>query len=179
MQLPTNHAASRQSRTMQSGKAEWELDLLCFSHLALALRDAAPAAPADALCAGPARLLLGRALFRRGRQWGRHADAGSDARGSSRNLWVLRPHLPRAGNADEMQRESARRVYGGTLQGGALCAVVLHADGARVHRASLRAEATVYDCMDELTGFLGGAAWSWRSGKRSFLRQRMWCLPAA
>ena len=69
------------------------------------------------------------------------------------SLWVIRPHLPRGGNADEMLR------------------VLLHdfmknKDIERYVRwyytpmmlgftNELRAEATVYDCMDELAGFLG------------------------
>jgi UDP-galactopyranose mutase len=69
------------------------------------------------------------------------------------NLLVLRPHLPRAGDADEMLRGLLR-------------------DFRRERRVTryvswyytpmmlsftdeMRAEATVYDCMDELSGFLG------------------------
>ena len=72
------------------------------------------------------------------------------------HLWVLRPHLSRAGNAEHMLRTLLRnfmmdykveryvRWYYTPMMLG--------------FTDELRAEATVYDCMDELGGFIGAPA---------------------
>ncbi len=71
-------------------------------------------------------------------------------------LWVLRPHLPRTGNADNILREQLRTF-------------MVEFNIERYIRwyytpmmlsftEELRGDATVYDCMDELSGFLGAPA---------------------
>jgi UDP-galactopyranose mutase len=68
------------------------------------------------------------------------------------HLWVLRPHLPRAGNADDMLRKlladfmAAQHIdrYIRWYYTPMMLSFTSH----------LAPEATVYDCMDELSGFL-------------------------
>ena len=69
------------------------------------------------------------------------------------NLWVLRPHLPRAGNADEMQRQLLAEFRASWK----IDHYVrwYYTPMALGFTGDLDAEATVYDCMDELSGFLG------------------------
>ena len=71
----------------------------------------------------------------------------------ARQLWVLRPHLPRAGNAEDMQRDLLRRFLADFHV--ARYVRWYYTPMALGFTDELHAEATVYDCMDELTGFLG------------------------
>jgi UDP-galactopyranose mutase len=69
------------------------------------------------------------------------------------NLVVLRPHLPRAGNADDMQRA----LLDTFMAENNLKRFVrwYYTPMALAFTDHLEPLATVYDCMDELTGFLG------------------------
>ncbi len=68
------------------------------------------------------------------------------------NLWVLRPHLPRTGNADQMQRILLQEF----LAKFAVRDYVrwYYTPMALGFTDRLNPLATVYDCMDELSGFL-------------------------
>ena len=127
------------------------LDLLCFSHLRWHF-----------VTQRPQHLLTRCAADRRVFFWEEpwfDADDNGDGTPTlevmqeEKQLWVLRPHLPRAGNADDMQREVLRRFMAEFhLQRYVRWYYTPMALG---FTNELRAEATVYDCMDELTGFLG------------------------
>ena len=69
------------------------------------------------------------------------------------NLWVLRPHLPRAGNADEILGTLLARF----MTDHAVKHYVrwYYTPMALSFTSDLKPEATIYDCMDELSGFLG------------------------
>ena len=124
------------------------VDLLCFSHLRWHF-----------VTQRPQHLLTRCARERRVFFWEeayRDAEDGTprlEVLKEKDRLWVLRPHLPQTGDGDAMQRELLRRFllehkieryvrwyYTPMMLG--------FTDG-------LEAEATVYDCMDELSGFLG------------------------
>jgi UDP-galactopyranose mutase len=68
-------------------------------------------------------------------------------------LWVLRPHLPRAGSAEEMQRALLAKFMTGFAVGRFVR--WYYTPMALGFTRELDAEATIYDCMDELSGFLG------------------------
>ena len=140
----------RQSVTTQPVKTP-ELDLICFSHLRWHF-----------VTQRPQHLLTRCAVDRRVFFWEEpYFDADDNGDGTPTlevmqeqpTLWVLRPHLPRAGNADDMQR---------TLLDAFMAEQKVqhfvrwyYTPMALGFSANLRADATVYDCMDELTGFLG------------------------
>jgi UDP-galactopyranose mutase len=156
--LQTNHddlsAASGLIRnTVTEGKQDHNssLDLLCFSHLRWHF-----------VTQRPQHLLTRCARDRRVFFWEEpYWDADDHGDGTptleaireGERLWVLRPHLPRAGDADAMLRtllskflaeqkiERYVRWYYTPMMLG--------------FTDELEAEATVYDCMDELSGFLG------------------------
>ena len=130
---------------------EQGLDLICFSHLRWHF-----------VTQRPQHLLTRAARDRRVFFWEEpYWDADDNGDGTptletmqeGERLWVLRPHLPRAGNAEEMLRGLLSRFMA----------------ERRVERYvrwyytpmmlgftnQLNAEATIYDCMDELSGFLG------------------------
>jgi len=127
------------------------LDLLCFSHLRWHF-----------VTQRPQHLLTRCARERRVFYWEEpwwDADDNGDGTptlevmAEQANLWVLRPHLPRAGNADEM----LRGLLAGFLRDFRVERYVrwYYTPMALSFTGGLAAEATVYDCMDELSGFLG------------------------
>ena len=69
------------------------------------------------------------------------------------NLWILRPHLPRAGNADDMLRRLLDTFLLDFQMGRYIA--WYYTPMALGFTDGLEADATVYDCMDELSGFLG------------------------
>ncbi len=127
------------------------LDLICFSHLRWHF-----------VTQRPQHLLTRCANDRRVFFWEEpwwDADDNGDGTPTleimpeQQNLWVLRPHLPRAGNADDMLRDLLARF----MQD-------MHIDNyvrwyytpmMLSFTGDLQPQATVYDCMDELSGFLG------------------------
>lgn len=126
-------------------------DLLCFSHLRWHF-----------VTQRPQHLLTRCALERRVFFWEEPSfDADDNWDGTptlqvmheQEQLWVLRPHLPRAGNADDMQRDLLRTF----MADFAIKHYVrwYYTPMALGFTSELHADATVYDCMDELTGFLG------------------------
>ncbi len=126
-------------------------DVLCFSHLRWHF-----------VTQRPQHLLTRCALERRVFFWEEpwfDADDNGDGTPTlevmheQEQLWVLRPHLPRAGNADDMQRNLLRKF----MTDFAIEHYVrwYYTPMALSFTSELRAEVTVYDCMDELTGFLG------------------------
>ena len=131
--------------------ADAGVDLMCFSHLRWHF-----------VTQRPQHLLTRCARTRRVFFWEEpYFDADDNGDGTptlevmreQQQLWVLRPHLPRAGNADDMQRD----LLSGFLTEYAVQHFVrwYYTPMALGFTNELRAEATVYDCMDELTGFLG------------------------
>ncbi len=126
-------------------------DLLCFSHLRWHF-----------VTQRPQHLLTRAAQTRRVFFWEEpYWDADDNGDGTptlevmqeGAQLWVLRPHLPRAGNADDMQRDLLRRFM--QDQHVATYTSWYYTPMALGFTDRLTPEATVYDCMDELTGFLG------------------------
>ena len=126
-------------------------DLLCFSHLRWHF-----------VTQRPQHLLTRAALTRRVFFWEEpYWDADDNGDGSptlevmqeGSQLFVLRPHLPRAGNADDMQRDLLRRF----MQDHHVNTYTswYYTPMALAFTDRLTPDATVYDCMDELTGFLG------------------------
>ncbi len=126
-------------------------DLLCFSHLRWHF-----------VTQRPQHLLTRAARTRRVFFWEEpYWDADDNGDGTPTleimqegpQLMVLRPHLPRAGNADDMQRDLLRRL----MQDLQILAYTswYYTPMALGFTDRLTPEATVYDCMDELTGFLG------------------------
>ncbi len=139
-----------QTDSNSSSFPQTQPDLLCFSHLRWHF-----------VTQRPQHLLTRAARTRRVFFWEEpwwDADDNGDgtptleAMPEGENLWVLRPHLPRAGNADEMLRillnhfmadqhiDSYIRWYYTPM----MLSFTQH----------LAPEATIYDCMDELSGFL-------------------------
>ena len=72
------------------------------------------------------------------------------------HLWVLRPHLPRLGNADAMLRDLVREL----MQRYKIqrCIRWYYTPMMLSFTDQVQAEAVVYDCMDELGAFLGAPA---------------------
>ena len=68
-------------------------------------------------------------------------------------LWVLRPHLPRTGSAAHMQHALLQQFM--QQQGSTRFVRWYYTPMALKFTRDLRAEATVYDCMDELASFQG------------------------
>ncbi len=137
------------SRSVTAGSHR--IDLLCFSHLRWHF-----------VTQRPQHLLTRAAACRRVFFWEEpYWDADDNGDGTPTleimqegpQLWVLRPHLPRAGNADDMQRDLLRRF----MADHQIAAYVswYYTPMALGFTDRLTPEATVYDCMDELTGFLG------------------------
>lgn len=145
----SNPLAENPHSTAQSASAA-QPDLLCFSHLRWHF-----------VTQRPQHLLTRAARTRRVFFWEEpYWDADDNGDGTptleimpeGHNLWVLRPHLPRAGNADEMLRMllddfiSAQQIvrYIRWYYTPMMLSFTGH----------LLPEATIYDCMDELSGFL-------------------------
>ena len=127
------------------------LDLICFSHLRWHF-----------VTQRPQHLLTRCAKDRRVFFWEEpwwDADDNGDGTPTleimpeQENLWVLRPHLPRAGNPDQMQRDLLAKL----LRDFQIEQYVrwYYSPMALSFTGDLRPQATVYDCMDELSGFLG------------------------
>jgi UDP-galactopyranose mutase len=158
--LQTNHddlsdaSASERVRNLYAeGKEErnFSLDLLCFSHLRWHF-----------VTQRPQHLLTRCARDRRVFFWEEpYWDADDHGDGTptletireGERLWVLRPHLPREGDADAMLRRLLTRFLAEHtveryVRWYYTPMMLSFTDG-------LEAEATVYDCMDELSGFLG------------------------
>ncbi len=158
--MQTNHddlsdaSASERVRNLYAeGKEErnFSLDLLCFSHLRWHF-----------VTQRPQHLLTRCARDRRVFFWEEpYWDADDHGDGTptletireGERLWVLRPHLPREGDADAMLRRLLTRFLAEHtveryVRWYYTPMMLSFTDG-------LEAEATVYDCMDELSGFLG------------------------
>jgi UDP-galactopyranose mutase len=127
------------------------LDLLCFSHLRWHF-----------VTQRPQHLLTRCARARRVFFWEEpwwDADDNGDGTPTLEvmpehaNLWVLRPHLPRAGNSDDM----LRMLLAQFLEDFRVARYVrwYYTPMALSFTRDLAADATIYDCMDELSGFLG------------------------
>ncbi len=158
--MSTPHSAENDSTTSSPSGSAPEAqhqpdlnmpDLICFSHLRWHF-----------VTQRPQHLLTRCALQRRVFFWEEpYFDADDNGDGTPTlevmheqdRLLVLRPHLPRAGNADEMQRDLLRQF----MADHDVTRFVrwYYTPMALGFTSDLRAEATVYDCMDELTGFLG------------------------
>ena len=127
-----------------------EPDLLCFSHLRWHF-----------VTQRPHHLLTRAARSRRVFFWEEpwwDADDNGDGTPTlevmpeGENLLVLRPHLPRAGNADEMLRELLHNFMVAQYIERFLC--WYYTPMMLSFTSHLEPEATIYDCMDELSGFL-------------------------
>ncbi len=125
------------------------LDLLCFSHLRWHF-----------VTQRPQHLLTRCARDRRVFYWEEPffdgAGSGSvEVLREGENLWVLRPHLPTGAlqNSDTLQQA----LLAGFVQEFAIERYVcwFYTPMALGFAGGLAPEATVYDCMDELSGFLG------------------------
>ncbi len=125
-------------------------DLLCFSHLRWHF-----------VTQRPQHLLTRAARTRRVFFWEEpwwDADDNGDGTPTLEvmregdNLLVLRPHLPRAGNADEM----LRKLLSDFMEDQHITRFVrwYYTPMMLSFTSHLAAEATIYDCMDELSGFL-------------------------
>ncbi|RXH56785.1 UDP-galactopyranose mutase [Granulicella sibirica] len=122
-------------------------DLMCFSHLRWHF-----------VTQRPQHLLSRfaqdrRVFFWEEPYWDGEGDGWLETMQEGERLWILRPHLPREGDADAMQHALLTQFMNEWK--------VKHfvrwyyTPMALGFSSDLRAEATVYDCMDELTGFLG------------------------
>ena len=129
-------------------------DLLCFSHLRWHF-----------VTQRPQHLMTRCAQGRRVFFWEEpYWDAEDNGDGTATlevmreepNLWVLRPHLPRAGDAETMLRELLRDFA--QRHTVLRCVRWFYTPMMLGFTDELHAEATVYDCMDELSGFLGAPA---------------------
>ncbi len=128
-----------------------ELDLICFSHLRWHF-----------VTQRPQHLLSRCARQRRVFFWEEpYFDADDNGDGTptlevmqeAPRLWVLRPHLPRAGNANDMLRMLLSRFRAEYRVDHLIR--WYYTPMALDFTEDLPAQATVYDCMDELSGFLG------------------------
>lgn len=127
-----------------------EPDLLCFSHLRWHF-----------VTQRPQHLLTRAARTRRVFFWEEpYFDADDNGDGTptlevmpeGKTLWVLRPHLPRAGNADDMLRTLLNAFL---VQEQVDRFITWYYTPMMLSFTDhLQPEATVYDCMDELSGFL-------------------------
>ena len=122
-------------------------DLLCFSHLRWHF-----------VTQRPQHLLSRFAQERRVFFWEEpyfdgEGDGWLETMQEGDRLWILRPHLPREGDANAMQRELLTQF----MRDRKVNHFVrwYYTPMALGFTSHLIAEATVYDCMDELTGFLG------------------------
>jgi UDP-galactopyranose mutase len=125
-------------------------DLLCFSHLRWHFVTQRPQ-HLMTRCARDRRVFFWEEPF-----W--DADDNGDGTPTlevtqeQHDLWVLRPHLPRAGDADEMLRKLLRDFM-------QRCHIERYVRWYYTPMMlsftnELLADVTVYDCMDELSGFL-------------------------
>ena len=122
-------------------------DILCFSHLRWHF-----------VTQRPQHLLSRFARKRRVFFWEEpffdaDGEATLESMQESDSLWVLRPHLPRVGDADLMQHELLVQFMG--RRNVTHFVRWYYTPLALGFSSDLKAEVTVYDCMDELTGFLG------------------------
>ncbi len=155
MQIESNsdhdlHDQSHHSAAPANGSSS-EPDLICFSHLRWHF-----------VTQRPQHLLTRCARDRRVFFWEepfRDADERSagiptlEVMQEQEKLWVLRPHLPGAGDADAMQRELLTQFMAEFHV--AHSVRWYYTPMALAFTDGLEPEATVYDCMDELSGFLG------------------------
>ena len=144
------HSAQRFDRYRDQDHSRSSVDLLCFSHLRWHF-----------VTQRPQHLLTRCALNHRVFYWEEpYWDADDNGDGTptleviteADNLWVLRPHLPREGNADEMQRTLLQTFM--VEQHIVNYVRWYYTPMALSFTSRLNAAATVYDCMDELSGFL-------------------------
>lgn len=131
--------------------ADVQPDLLCFSHLRWHF-----------VTQRPQHLLTRCAQERRVFFWEEpYWDAEDKGDGNPTleimkegpQLWVLRPHLPRAGDADSMLRTLLHKFL--SEQTSTRYVRWYYTPMMLGFTDELTPEATVYDCMDELSGFLG------------------------
>ena len=122
-------------------------DLICFSHLRWHF-----------VTQRPQHLLTRCALQHRVFYWEEpfldgSGDGSLEVMQEGERLWVVRPHLPEQGNHDALQRALLTKFMADEhIRHFVRWYYTPMALGFSSH---LPAEATVYDCMDELTGFLG------------------------
>jgi UDP-galactopyranose mutase len=147
---PSSNPISEDNRSSARSAANAQPDLLCFSHLRWHF-----------VTQRPQHLLTRAARTRRVFFWEEpYWDADDNGDGTptlevmreGESLWVLRPHLPRAGNADDMLRGlldqfMAERHIDRSIRW-------YYTPMMLSFTSHLDPEATVYDCMDELSGFL-------------------------
>ena len=137
-----------------NSRAEVSPDILCFSHLRWHFVTQRPQHLLTR-CARDRRV-----FFWEEPQW----DAEERGEGGATleimheepKLWVLRPHLPRGGDASAMQRKLLREF----MQQHGVDQYVnwYYTPMALQFTDDLQPVCTVYDCMDELSGFLGAPA---------------------
>ena len=140
-----------QTDSTPSSGTQPDNDLLCFSHLRWHF-----------VTQRPQHLLTRAAKTHRVFYWEEpYWDADDHGDGTptlevmpeQANLWVLRPHLPRAGNADKMLRDLLARFLDDFEVRHPLA--WYYTPMALGFTGDLKPRATIYDCMDELSGFLG------------------------
>lgn len=134
-----------------SDTAQHALDILCFSHLRWHF-----------VTQRPQHLLTRCARDRRVFFWEEpYFDADETMKSvptlevmhEQDKIWVLRPHLPRAGDASAMQRRLLAQFMADLRVSNYVS--WYYTPMALEFTSDLQPEVTVYDCMDELSGFLG------------------------
>ena len=138
-------ATSRPSR--DSSESRRNVDLFCFSHLRW---DFVYQRPQHLLtrCAEDRRVFFWEEPFFDG-----DADGHLEVMQKADRLWVVRPHLPAGADADSLQRQllsdfCTQRHVDRPVRW-------YYTPMALGFSSDMRCSATVYDCMDELSGFLG------------------------
>ena len=122
-------------------------DLICFSHLRWHFVTQRPQHLLTR-CAREHRVFFWEEPYFDG-----EGDGWVEVMQEGDRLWVLRPHIPHKGDHEASQRRLMDRF----MQQQKIVHFVrwYYTPMALAFSSHLIAEATVYDCMDELTGFLG------------------------
>ena len=147
----TNPAANEGLGHSTAPISNGELDLICFSHLRWHFVTQRPQHLLSR-CARQRRVFFWEEPLFDADDTGNGAPSLEVIQESSR-LWVLRPHLPRAGDENTtlqalLSRFRAEYRINHFVRW-------YYTPMALDFSSDLPAEATVYDCMDELSGFLG------------------------
>ena len=148
---PTTSDAHPHGDTRDDSSNDRYVDVLCFSHLRWHF-----------VTQRPQHLLSRCARARRVFFWEEpYFDADDNGNGTPTleridggdGVLVLRPHLPRSGDAADMQRALLNQF----VSDWSIKTLVrwYYTPMALAFSAHLNAAVTVYDCMDELTGFAG------------------------
>lgn len=149
--MQTDHHAQKFNRAVDNiDSIPSSIDLLCFSHLRW-----------DFVFQRPQHLLTRAAQHRRVFFWEEpiFVDTGSaylETSQRSTQLCVVRPHLPQGADADTEQRKLLLQF----VETQKINQPVLwyYTPMALAFSEGLRSSVIVYDCMDELSGFLGAPA---------------------